>query len=147
MEQSIFITIVKMANEMDYEDKCHENLERAQVFLEGFIPHVRTTLKTGILRNMASAYSGKDNYSDVFMWRGRPIRFAIYMEYRQYIDAGKIREEGIMTLTPQKHNKNLRGYYDTKGVYARRVYRTMEEFQEKLTDIIHGVRCMMWGSL
>lgn len=132
----IFKTIVTMAYEMDYADKRDADVTKVKELLEDYMPRVRTTLKTGNLRNINMSRPGMDYYTEPITFKGRPLRFAIFMEYKRYIDGGKVREEGVITVSPQRYHSNSRMFCCVRH-FSRRTYRSIADFTSKLPELIH----------
>ena len=143
MEQSIFKTIVQMANEMDYADKRDRDLRNARTILMDMDPQVQTTLNPRVLRNIHITRKGEDYVTEPFLYRGISLRFAIFMEYSRYRDyAGKVREGGIIIISPQV--KRGGGYHCLhRMMFSRRVYNRIDEFPKIYLDAVHGALCCL----
>jgi len=138
----VFKTIVTMAYEMDWADKRDADVTKVKELLEEYVPRIQTTLKTGNLRNINMVRPGKDYHTEPITFKGCPLRFAIFMEYRRYIDdRGKVREEGVITFSPQRYHSNVR-MFCCERPFSRRTYRSTADFTVILPELIHGSLCI-----
>lgn len=145
MEQSVFRTIVEMANEMDYHEKRNKNLELIAQRIRD-IPHLHPRLNTHALRSLhAKPTKGHDHFTVPFYWKNREWRVAVYMEYERYEnDAGKVREKGIITLSPQYKPFGNPWREAHRLIWVRREYTTREEFPAILEELTRGAVDLFW---
>jgi len=137
--KEVFKTIVEMANEMDYAEKRDRDWGNARNTLEAILPQVQTTMNPRILRKIDIARKGEDYFTEPFTIRGVSYRFAIFMEYKRYRDnAGKVREGGIITISPQgKRYGDWRCLH--RMMFSRREYYHRDEVPTKLNECKTGV--------
>ena len=135
MEQSIFKTIVEMANEMDYADKRQENINLIVQRMNEMVVESRLDTRTNLRSLTVKPTQGHDHYTEPFLVRNNLLRVACYMEYERYLNENnKVRELGVVTLSIQ------RPLFDKwtcshRLVYSRKEYHSREEFQPVLEDL------------
>jgi len=149
MEQSVFRTIVEMANEMDYHEKRIQNLKEVKRHIETIvrIPNHQPRLNTRVLRSVyAKPTKGHDHFTEPFQWKNREFRVAVYMEYERHQNNGdgRVREKGIITLSPQ-YKSFGNSWRDThRLIWVRGEYHTLEEFHTILEGLTRGAVDLFW---
>lgn len=138
--KDVFKTIVEMANEMDFAEKRDTDFRNARITLEATLPQVQTTLNPRVLRKLDMTRKGEDYFTEPFTVRGVSYRFAIFLEYKRYRDeAGKVREGGIITISPQgKRGGDWRCLH--RMIYSRGEYKHVNDFAIQLNeckDVLH----------
>lgn len=146
MEQSIFKTIVEMANEMNYHQEREDNLKRIAQHIQD-IPHIHSILNTGNLRSLhAKPTKGHDHFTKPFKWANREYRVAVYMEYARYEDEqGKVREKGIVTMSPQYKPDGSDIWREVhRLIWVRKEYLTLEEFPNIMENLTRSAVELFW---
>lgn len=95
MEQSIFKTIVEMANEMDYADKRQKNTDWVFEIMNRTPVETRLDTRANLRSLTAKPTDPHKHETSTFRWKGRPYRLTFCMKYQRFLNENnRVRERG-----------------------------------------------------